>query len=96
MKHLKRFKENTHNIEPKVGDYIIMTPVFDDIHITELLKNNIGQIKHIRMGPKEEYPYEIKINRISNTFLIGREEIYKFSETKEDLEAMINAEKYNL
>jgi hypothetical protein len=49
----------------------------------------------------DDYPYRVRFDEIipisNRSYIdINREEIDKFSETKEDLEAMLNAKKYNL
>jgi len=103
MKHLKYF-ENIE--EPQVGDYVIceelsnLTP-----DICNFISSNIGIIEYTK-NDDGETSYYIKYENVpediffltlrNNKRDMSREEIIHFSKNKEDLEYIINANKYNL
>lgn len=92
--------------EPKVGDYVIIKYFNEfglpDKNFEECLKNNIGQIREV---DKVDNDYVIeyselhkKLLKIFNNNLVpfNKKHIEYWSESKEELEALIRSKKYNL
>jgi hypothetical protein len=100
MKHLKRFNENIHSREPKVGDYVILSFRHSDINTKTFFNREIGQIVDINNLKTYFLPYTIRYENVTpeNSYVTYafREQIVKFSDKKGDLEVMINADKYNI
>lgn len=102
MKYLKTFENN--NMKPQVGDYVLCKEA-DDVfpEVKEFTSNNIGKL--IEIENLEKYPYMIKYKNIpknladyfqSNTRGMDISEIIFYSKDKDEVEARINATKYNL
>jgi len=103
MKHLKTYESLSD--KPEIGDYVICEDeeIISNNTFRPFIKNNIGQIIEIDEKPPE---YNIKYENIPTHLLndyfyddaryFYRKEIKYFSDNKEDLEILMNANKYNL
>jgi len=109
MKHLKTFENiNTHlrtqKEEPKVGDYVICKEIYSTYpDVKKFTINNIGTIistsepyPFVYLIAYENVPYNIKYYFENDTLYMSFKEIVEYSENKEDLEAILAANKYNL
>lgn len=108
MKHIKTY-ENTIG-KPKLGDYVICSENANyDMH--EFISKNIGKIVLTVYQPTNtvKYDYLVQYNNIpenlniyfedygaSNARPMDIDEITEFSENRENLEFVLNANKYNL
>jgi len=106
MKYLKKF-ENIN--EPKIGDYVICVNYENtDLKILDdFLSSNIGKIVRDKTNV-EKFKYSIKFenipknlkgfteNGVGDEIIFRSDEIAHFSKNKEDLEHIIDANKYNL
>jgi hypothetical protein len=106
MKHLKIYEELNIG-EPNVGDYVICTNNFFNENLREFLQNNIGRIIN---GEKSSMDYYIvfyediddDLNKYFNELADGYEipifesEILYWNKNKEELQYIIDANKYNL
>jgi len=110
MKYLKEF-EIINNGQPKRGDYVIVNYNYGDFHnLNNFLNNNIGKILDINNN--EIYiSYNVlekdMLESIKTYFITYEDNIYKislemeytdinFSSNKEDLEILLQANKFNL
>lgn len=98
--------------EPKVGDYVICEINFGDsgyanIKLQEFLTNTVGRIVAIKDNYTHNYyvkydtlPKKLKRHiqpgYTDNIITFRKRSIKYFSENREDLEAMLQAKKYNL
>lgn len=101
-------KYYTENKEPEIGDYVICEDGFNEAK--EFLQNNIGQYINIDEFPVHAYcHYLIKYENVPHNLqmyfnyneIIGVRpmrltEIKHFSSNKEELEALLAQNKYNL
>ena len=87
MKYIKSYE--TVNHRPNLNDYAIIKVFRDTKKVLE-----IGQITNIKM--EDNYPYyvEIKAAKFADTFKLQNIECW--SDNKEELEAIINSNKYNI
>jgi hypothetical protein len=91
MKYLKKF-ETKHRL-PEVGDYVIIT----DLILREKEQNKIGKITHRYDNSYSFYNspfYDVILNGEERFF--GLENIQDWSDNKEELEIILNINKYNL
>jgi len=110
MKHIKEYKWHKilNNNRPEKGDYVICQ---EDGKLDEFLSLNIGQVKYIDSYDKIDTLYTVGYDKISyevrsyfskrieyNQYLRNMliEEIKYWSKNKEDLEVILQANKYNL
>lgn len=103
MKYIKKFEDIN---EPEVGDYVICSEEHDGLSkkLIDFTSNNIGQL--IEIDGTQYYPFvvkyddnvplELEVNFLHNTRGMMRAEIIHYSKNKEDLEMILNANKYNL
>lgn len=86
MKHIKTFEENI-NDKPAIGDYAIVK-----IGKPGKMSNQIGKIIDIENHPYKNYfiDFDGEIWQIDATYL------FRHSKNREDLEIILNSEKYNL
>ena len=108
MKYLKKYEDVN---KPEVGDYVycqedLLTSDDETYYkAMEFVKNNIGKI--LKKNPKysdffvvryENIPFELKeyFNVFKSSRNIKYDEIIYWGKTKEEVEAKINSEKYNL
>jgi hypothetical protein len=101
MKYLKTFEEEFFNefkynkySDPQVGDYFIFKNEIGN-GIDEKLKNKIGRITEILNNTLIAYDFPDYIVPLGFKY-IHMSFIDYFSKNKEDLEAIINQNKYNL
>jgi hypothetical protein len=104
MKHIKTYESLTEDREPQVGDYVICQyyDVSDkDEEQDAFVATHIGKI--ISIIDEETYPYNVKFIAINSEIETGthkrrfrRREIKYYSPNIEDLELIMNANKYNL
>jgi len=106
MKILK-FNENSNKNEPKVGDYVICYYSDNDV-VNDTINNKIGII--VKINYDNNYPFKVKYNisyrdrsitrefklKNSNSFEFNRSEIIHFSEDKDELEIILNSNKFNI
>jgi hypothetical protein len=101
MKYIKKFESNKD--EPKIGDYVLTRSKSWNHHLVTIannkITNNIGKI--INIGPKSAITnskivknYYVKHGNQDWWFI--RDEIIYWSENKEELELILQANKYNL
>jgi len=101
MKHIKLFEEINQNVigswtlAPEVGDYVICDSTNFDL-LKNLVKNNIGKLIQIEKVTRDDDNYYIKYTEIENDIVFWRSEILYWSKDKEELEAILTAQKYNL
>jgi len=88
---------------PEVGDYVICSK--SDFSSDEFVENNIGKI--LKDDKSNYYPYYItydnipdslidrRVNKIA-TILFKRKDILYWSKDKEELEAILQTNKFNL
>jgi len=107
MKHIKKYK-NINIEEPVYNDWVICAEVLNtDKDLDNFISNNIGKIvdiKYIYDINDDQYtikyddvPYtlEYRFTKL-NTRLMYKNEIKYWSKNKEDLEIILQANKYNL
>ena len=105
MKYLKRFE--TVHTKPKVGDYVICEEdeesTLSDIKL--IINNNVGKVVSYDSNNKYQYDvlYDVDIpEKIESQFIYGNQrqmkthEIIYWADNKEELEVILNANKYNL
>lgn len=107
MKHLKIY-ESYNEGKPKIGDYVICHNTEcdeDDQYLYKFLFTTIGQIigegSSFNRYSKTftiEFPKSEDLLRVwrDNKQVFGLEEILFWSDNKEDLEMILNSNKYNL
>lgn len=107
MKHLKTYESivsaNIDN-EPQIGDYVLIKSPksMSSTNLKNFWATHVGQIKKIlkdQYGPGSSayhVIYKDKYNGEHSRWVFNRKEIIHFSKNKEDIEMLINAEKYNL
>ncbi len=89
---ITKFKifENINESEPKIGDYVICkTRSTDTIEFKKYVDNNIGKIVDNYLAY-----YYVKFKEKTYIFTIGN--ILYWAKNKEDIEVLIQANKYNL
>ena len=95
--------ESINEDEPELGDYVICKESHEhEIVVQNFLSQNIGKIVEMNKG----YKYIVKYKNIPNdtkkyfiyqgTRGMDRNEIKYWSKDKEELESILNANKYNL
>jgi hypothetical protein len=104
MKYLKTF-ENL-NIVPEVGDYIIANSKYASSKLQKFFLTNIGEIINISMGEGNKLLYNTDYDPDmvesagvildDNSWFFITTEILHISKNKEDLESILQANKYNL
>jgi len=111
MKHIKEY-ENLNNNEPEEGDYVICKDIFISGYrmskklLDLFLSNNIGRIERINININRYYiVYDNIPEGCKNSFMtyhnfqvrdFFRKEIKYWSKDREDLEVILQANKYNL
>ena len=100
MKYLKTFERNKN---PQIGDYVICQEYDTNDDILKFINNNIGVLVEIN---NDHFNYLIEYENIPNNiisyFRHGNQrqmtlgEIIHCSDNKEDLELILNANKYNI
>jgi len=105
MKYIKTFESK--NKTPEVGDYVICSEIAstDTRETTDFIENNIGQIiqddddiykiKYINPPLTGDFLHVSIDDPLRYRWAI-RNRILHFSKNKEDLEAILAAEKFNL
>jgi hypothetical protein len=80
--------------EPQVGDYVFVrfsnSGIFTDVK--KIMNNEIGKIVKI----KSKNIYHVDFRTVHICWNIHKDDIYKFSPNKEELEHYVSAYKYNL
>ena len=110
MNHIKTYKQNIS--EPQIGDYVLCKEDIRDCKRKKFTSENIGQYiqKHgsLYIVQYENIPKELKNQFITpdndqfpdvlkqNCAGMTREEILHWSEDKEDIEFILDTNKYNL
>ena len=102
MKYIKTY-EDVNIGKPESGDYVICKDSTDR-EISKFTKNAVG--KMIKYDSEEEpfcywikydkVPYDVAHKFTSNMRNFSREEIMHWSPDKEELEAILNSNKYNI
>lgn len=104
MKYLKEF-DRLYSNYPDVGDYVIINTTSKGAELKEFINNNIGVATSVGANTLrvsyENIPDSIIMHfhrddegRLFSVEMI--EDIVDFAKTKEDLEIILNANKYNL
>lgn len=105
MKHLKTFEYVVYLRDISVGDYVLLdeTTRYTDSGYISFLNNNIGQIVEIYDEDRtvkisyKNVPIILKRWLIDGEFAVYNLAKIKYhAKTKEEIEAMIASEKYNL
>jgi hypothetical protein len=98
MKHLKTF-ENIN--DPEVGDYVIAHCTYTNSSnkVNNFMLNNVGRIVNIDNGKyiivyEKEIPF--KHTKYARRITLTRDNIDYFGKNEENLEIMIQSNKYNL
>jgi len=96
MKYIKTF-ENSTNL-PKIGDYVIVNPIYFGMWAINIVRSSIGQIVNIEFVNEysKELKYTVAYGLEYKGILVYQQEIIAFSKNKEELEPYIIANKYNL
>ena len=104
MKHLKTF-ETIHKT-PRIGDYVLCEEKdTSNFSLNYFISSNIGQIINNRGRHNSYYPYLVKYENvpveIEKRFENGEREMAEnevlyWSDNKEELETIINTNKYKL
>jgi len=100
---VRKFNESLNEDEPKIGDYIIIK--YDSIvgNAYNFITNNIG--KFIKYNSNRTFPYQIEFFNIPNDIEsyfnnncrnYKYEEILYWSNNKEELELLIQSNKFNI
>lgn len=110
MTHLKLYEEYENSIEPEVGDYIFAKwKHAEDEHPANIFAtNNIGELIKIETDKYDETSFLVKYNNIPDelklyksmnndtSFRFKKEDLIKWTKNKEELETILQANKFNL
>ena len=102
MKYIKTF-ENAEKT-PQLGDFVICKCLYGADRLNNFLENRIGQcvgfgyLDNIYKIRYEDVPFHINLDYFDfkNVRAMRRTEIIAFSSNKNDIEAIIQSNKYNL
>lgn len=95
MIHLKEYnRHNKTSEDPEVGDFFIVETDWDDDYWDDILNNNVGQIKKIGNNVNPEYLYKVLIG--GKQTILKKDEIIYWSKDISEMEAILNAKKFNL
>jgi len=99
MKYIKNFENS--NIEPEVGDYVIAHYIYTNSSnkTNNFMLNNVGRIVSIDNGKyiivyKQDIPF--KHIKYARRISLTRDNIDYFSKNEENLEIIVQTNKYNL
>ena len=97
LKHLRTFEID----KPQVGDYVLMNSVSNLQYVSEYILTHIGRITEIYYNGKYvivryDAPPYLEANFKKGLRQFDIDFILHFSKNKEDLETIINSNKYNL
>jgi len=109
MNHLKTFEKLNEN-EPEVGDYILAKwkNAADDHPANIFVANNIGKLIKIEIDKYDVVFFLVKYNNIpkelelyksmnnNTSFELKKEDLIKWSKNEEDLEMILQSNKFNL
>lgn len=112
MRYIKKYEEViSKNFRPhlKEGGFVLLDPEIFQTNIKEFIKTEIGEITGIDFNSNSNYPYHILYDKPlpvdpeyrkpkDKNFAIAVEpsDILYYSSNKEDLEAIIKSNKYNI
>jgi len=94
MKYIKKF-ESINDNEPEVGDYAVVKLGIDNIS-EKPLEKYIGKIIVNMKLCDDSYRIQFFIDDEIKNWWVSKYEIVDFSKNKEDLEYLIDVNKYNL
>ena len=99
MKYIKTYEENIDS--PQIGDYVI---TYFQQQAPANIENVVGKIINVDISPSGNLIYDIEYMWINNkevgngriTLSHQKEDMIYWSKNKEDCEAYLSANKYNL
>ena len=84
--------------KPEVGDYVICTYIDDSDdsrdYVNKFTSSHVGKIIEILIDI--DYPYKVEYSNNNNIMIFSDSEILYYSKDKEELESILQSNKFNI